>query len=127
MFQRIGFVGVLCLLCAACGGSVDSHDDAMAAQIDLMEEMIEVLEGVTDEASADAAIPDMQALGKRGAEIAAQVKKLPQPSMKEMQAVQKKHAKRMQGMQQTLGQQFQKLAKYPKLGKAATEAMSGMK
>jgi len=127
MFKRMFPVVVFCLLCAACGGSIDSHDDAMAAQVDLMEDMLDVLEGVTDEASAEDAIPDMEELGKRASEIAARVKELPQPSTEEMQAVQKKYAKQLAALQKKVGEQFQKLAQYPKLGQATTNAMSGVK
>ena len=128
MEKKILSIAVLVALCVACGDSIDSHEDAMEAQIDVMDEMIEILEGVTDEASAKGAIPDMEALGKRMAEIAEQVKKLPQPTMEEMQAMQSDYMKRLQDSQKKVYATLSKLAEYPELSRAMTNiAMAGTK
>jgi len=127
VFQKTAWVGALLLLCVACGDSIDSHEDAMEAQIDVMDEMIEILEGVTDAASAKGAIPDMEALGKRMAEIAEQVKKLPQPTMEEMQSMQSDYMTRLQDSQKKVYATLSKLSEYPELSRAMTRAMAGTK
>jgi hypothetical protein len=124
---RFSMVVVLGLLCAACGGGIDSYDGAMEAQIGVMEEMVGVLEGVTDEASAEKATPAVEALGKRLADIAAQVQKLPQPTMEEMQALAKKYSGRMQEFQGKALSQLAKLGQYESLSEAFTRAMANLK
>jgi hypothetical protein len=127
MHARISMFAILGLLLAACGGGIHTHEDAMEAQIDLMEDMVEILKGVTDEASAKKAEPKMEALGKRAMEIAQQVQKLPQPDLEEMKKVQEKHAKRLRELQQEAAGQMMKLMQYPGLADATGRAMTEMR
>jgi hypothetical protein len=124
---RINMVAIIGLLCAACSGGISSYDDAIEAQAGIMEEMVSVLEGVTDKASAEDASAEIEALGNRLGEIAAQVSELPQPTMEEMQEIAKKQSMQRKDFQQRAVPQMMKLVEYKSLGDAWTRAMFNMK
>lgn len=117
-------LALFALLAVACGGSIDSQEDAMEASMDVMEDMAAVLEGVTDKASADAAIPEIEALGERLSEISKQKAKLPEPTAEEMEALQKEYMPKVGESMGKVMQQIMKLAQYPELGRAVDKAMS---
>lgn len=123
--KRIAWLACLVLVCAACGGGIGSYKEGMEAQFDIMEEMIGVLEGVTDDASAKAAVPKVEALGQRLADLAGQIQKLPEPSMEELQEM-AEIGKRRQSFQSNAGRQMMKLAQYPELTQAFSRAMASM-
>ena len=100
------------LIISACGGGIDSYEEGITAQAELMQEMISVLEDVTDEASANRAAGKIESIGGRMGEIAKQVSELPRPNAKEMQA-----------FQQSTMAQMMKLAQYPVLQEAWMSAM----
>ena len=77
-------LGIVCsgLIIAACGGdsgSIDSYEAGVEAHTKVMTEMVKVLEGVTDEASANKAAAEIEELGGRLASISAQMAELPRP------------------------------------------------
>ena len=117
-------VAILGLLCAGCGGGVDSYEDGMEAQADVMEEIVEILEGVDDEASAGEAASEIEALGERLAEIDSQMQKLPPPTMDEMQEFAREHGKRRHELQQKASAQLAKLGEYEALRRAFSRAMA---
>jgi hypothetical protein len=112
------------LILIACGGGIGSYDEGMEAQLNAMEDMVKVLKGVTDQSSAEAATSKIESIGERMADVAAQMQKLPQPDMEEMQALMEKHGRRMQQFQGEAMGQLMKLAKYPELMDAYTRAVS---
>ena len=64
--KRLAWLAVLGLVCAGCsGGGINSYEDALQTQMNVMEDMLEVLEGVTDEASAEKATPRVEDLGNK--------------------------------------------------------------
>ena len=109
---------------ASCGGGINSYEDAMNAQSDIMRDMVQVLEGVNDEESAEKAAAKIEAFGTELMEIANQVKDLPRPSMEEMQKISKKQMEHSGEFQTKAAGQMMKLMQYPVLGKAWTNAMS---
>jgi len=111
-------------ICTACGGGIGSYDEGMEAQLDSMEELVAVLEGVTDEGSAKAATAKIESIGEHMAEVAMQMSELPQPDAQEMQALLEKYGKRMQQFQGEAVEQLMKLAKYQDLMDAYTRAMA---
>ena len=120
-------ITVAVLLCAACSGGISSYEDAIEAQAGIMEEMVTLLEGVTDKDSAADAASEIEALGNRLGEIAVQVKDLPQPTMEEMQEIAKKQSMKRKDFQQKAVPQMMKLAEYKALSDAWTRAMFNVK
>lgn len=127
MDGRVSKLAFLGLFLVACGGSVSDHDEAMEAQMDLMEEMVGILEGVTDKASAEKAKPEMEALGKKAQKLAEEIEKLPQPDQAELKRLQEKYQPRMEEFQKKAMEHMMKLMTYPELSEATQKAMSGMK
>ena len=91
-----------------------------------MEEMLSILEGVTDEASAEAASSEIEALGNRLAEIAKQFQELPEPTVEEMQEIGRQQQVRQQDFQNKALPQMMKLAQYKSLSDAWTRAIMNM-
>ena len=114
------------MLISACGGGIDSYEDGIEAQADVMLEMVDVLEGVDDDASAKKAAEDIEDLGNRLAEIAGQMRELPRPDASEMQDIMRKQQTEMQAFQQDSAAQMVKLMQYPVLTEAWMRAMENM-
>ena len=121
---RVMTISALSLILTACGGGIDSYEEGLEAQAELMREMIGVLEDVNDEASAKKAAGKIESLGSRMGEIAMQVSELPQPDAQEMQEIAKQQRAAMQEFQQDTMAQMMKLAQYPVLQEAWMNAMS---
>ncbi|MGQ0612365.1 MAG: hypothetical protein ACT4PV_01245 [Planctomycetaceae bacterium] len=60
---------------AACGG-INSPEDAAEATVDTMKDLNDVLDGITDKASLQAAKPKLEAIKKRMKELAKSTEKL---------------------------------------------------
>ena len=113
------------LIISACGGGISTYLEGMEAYDEIVKEMVSVLEGVTDEASAKKAAGEIEGLGNRLAEISTQVADLPQPNAEEMQEIVKKRDE-MQALQKTAEVQLMKLEEYAVLQDAWTRAMENM-
>ena len=123
---RAIFLAVVALQCLACSSGISSFEEGVEAQGEVMEEMISVLEGVSDEASAEQASGRIEALGNRFAEIARQIQELPQPTDDEMQAITRKQHAQQQDFQQRAFPQMMKLARYESLSEAWARALENM-
>lgn len=123
---RIAVITLSGLVITSCGGGIGSYEDGMEAQADLMGEMISVLKGVDDEASANKAADRIEEIGGKMAEIANQMKELPRPDAKEMQELAKKQRAKMQAIQQEAMQQMVKIAQYPVLQDAWMNTMNNV-
>lgn len=123
---RILGVAVLALSCAACDRGIGSYEEGIAAQNQVLMEMVAVLEGVDDEASAERAAGRIEALGKRLGEIAAQVRALPAPTMEEMRKISEQQRQAGKEFQRKAGAQMSKLAEYESLRDAWSRAMEYM-
>lgn len=126
MRHLITLIG-LGLLLSACGGGIGSYEDGIEAQADVMQEMVDVLEGVDDESSAKKAAGEIEDLGNRLAEIAGQMRELPRPDASEMQDIMRKQQAEMQAFQQSSAAQMMKLVQYPVLTEAWMRAMENMR
>lgn len=125
--SRLTLTAALALLCVACGGpGIDSYEEAGEAQAEVMREMIGVLEGVDDDASAKAAAEEIEALGDRLQEIAKQISKLPPPSESELQEIIARQQEYGREFQQSAATQMMKIAQYPVLTEAWSNAMMKM-
>ena len=120
----VTFVGMLCI---ACSSSISSYEEGIEAQSEIMAEMVSVLEGVSDEASAEKASSEIEALGNRLGELAMQVQELPEPTMEEMQEIARKQSAQQQDFQNKALPQMMKLAQYKSLSDAWTRALTNMR
>ena len=124
--RQIATLMAVGLILSSCGGGIDSYEDGMEAQADLMEEMIGVLKGVDDEDSAQKAAARIEEIGGKMAEIAGRLSKLPRPDAEEMQELAEKQRDRMRTIQQDATEQMMKIAQYPVLRDAWMNAMRTM-
>jgi len=123
---RVQIIAVWGLLCASCGGGINSYEDGVEAQAEIMSEMIDILEDVTDQTSADKAASKIEDLGDRLADVMTQLKKLPPPTMEELQDIAQDKGGKTQSFQQEAMPQMMKLAQYPSLMEAWMRAMEKM-
>jgi len=124
---RLMMVTLVGMLCIACSSGISSYEEGIEAQSDIMSEMVSVLEGVTDEASAEEASGKIEALGNRLGELAMQVQELPEPTMEEMQEIARKQSTQQQDFQNKALPQMMKLAQYKSLSDAWTRALTNMR
>ena len=124
--RRVLTAVIVSVLCASCGGGIGSYEDAMEAQAGIMEDMVDVLEGVKDQASAEKAASEIEALGTRMADVVAQVKKLPPPTREQMQEIAEKYGADGREFQTKAAAQMMKLAEYPALSEAWENVMANM-
>jgi hypothetical protein len=89
-------------------------DTGLEAQLEITQEILDTLEGVTDPASAEAAEPVIEALANRLAEVGAQIRELPKPEPEVLREIAEPHSERTQEMLT----QLLKLAEYPELREA---------
>lgn len=75
------------LLLAACGSR---HEQAVAEYIDVLEDMNDVLDGVKDKKSAQAARPKLETLGKRMRALEEKMKQLPEPTEADVKRAEKR-------------------------------------
>lgn len=122
------FSGALVALCLACGGGGVDVEEVADVQLDVMNEMADILEGVTDSDSLEAAKPKMRELGeelaehmkewaeqaKQGVDDAGAAQKMAEMSGELMEAQQRMQAAAM------------KLAMNPELSAQAAELMQAM-
>ena len=121
------------LLLVACSGGgeesppgVASYDEGIRTQGALMQQMVAVLEGVHDQASAEQAAAEIESLGRQIGQIELQMAELPLPSGQEMQAMLELQKEQSQLLQENGGVQMQKLLEYPVLQQAWMNAMQDM-
>jgi len=114
MHWRLPGLALIALACAACG---DSHEKVMEDQLDLMEEMVAALEGITDQASADRATAQIKDLEPRRKELEARMAKLGTPTEEQQNAFKEKHGERLQKIFQRFMALMMKSQQYPELQK----------
>lgn len=85
-------------LAAGCGSGVGSHDEAADETLKAMQEFATILEGVKDKATAAAARPRIEALGKRLDEIRKGIEELGEPTEEESKRVLEKMQRGIGGL-----------------------------
>jgi DNA integrity scanning protein DisA with diadenylate cyclase activity len=126
MIRKCVWLAVAGLLCVACGDSIDSHDDAMEARLDMLEELNKIINDVKDKASAEDAVAEIKELGERAKKMAEQIKKLPEPGEDEMEKLMKKYGERAEKLTAEVYNHMPKLTQFPELAKALEDVMKGM-
>jgi hypothetical protein len=119
--------GLIVAACGGDGGSIDSYEAGVEAHTKVMTEMVKVLEGVTDEASANKAAAEIEELGGRLASISAQMAEIPRPDAAVLQKLAKQRRAEGMAFQERAAAQMEKLAQYPVLLEAWTRAMDTMR
>lgn len=99
----------------------------MEASLDLQEEMLEILEGVTDKESAKEAAEDIKELTERAQELAKKVAELPEPSAEEIKEMTEKYKGRMEEIQKRMMAAMQPILQYPELSQAMQKANADLK
>lgn len=116
------FVLALLTLTACPGG--DTHEKAAAESLTVMQDFTEVLAGVTDEASARAAKPELEKISKRMNEIQERMTKLGEPTAEQQQELEK-----MKGFEETMKKfmaEAMRVGMDPALGPILEDAMKDM-
>jgi hypothetical protein len=124
---RILIVTIVGLLCTACSSDISSYEEGIEAQAEIMAEMISVLEGVTDQESADKASAKIEVLGEQLAEVTAQLNEVPQPTLEEMQEITQEQRPQQEELQKRAVSQIMKLDEYNSLHKAWIRALANMR
>jgi hypothetical protein len=108
-----GWIGAaLLLVSAGCG---DSRDAVMADSIAAMKEMGTIMKGITDEASAMAAEPKVDALVKKMEQIARRGQALATPTKEQVEALTNKYRSDMQEAMTSMMPEVMRMMTNPKL------------
>jgi hypothetical protein len=121
--RKLALCGLV-LLCGI-GGCKSKHealaDDAMA----LMNEMVDVLESVTDDASAQAAVAKLEKIGGRMKELQERSKALGTAPKEEQDRLKQKFTANMENVKKRMEAVGPKVGKYPAVMTAFIKAMMG--
>jgi cytochrome c556 len=122
---RARLICVLVLSAVVLSGcdSKPTHESVMKDMVGKMKELVAVLEGVKDEASAESAKPKLQALSKEMKELEVTASKLPKASDEEEKRLREKYQPELEAIQPKLGAQMIRIATDPKLGSVLKDAM----
>ena len=120
MRYRVLILTLAAFLVPACG---DSHESAQEESMDVMDEMLEVVEGIKNSDDAKAAEEKLKELGEKWQAVVERVKELGEPSNEEAAELREKFGKRQDELQQRLAKLMPKLMQFPDLGKAWADAM----
>jgi cytochrome c556 len=123
--RTIPALAVFALLAAFVGGceSKPTHESVMKDMIGKMKELVAVLEGVKDEASAASAKPKLQALSKEMKELEATASKLPKASAEEEKRLREKYEPEMKELTPKLFAEVMRVGMDPKLGTVLKDTM----
>jgi hypothetical protein len=119
-FRIIMTTLVLGLGLAACGGG--DHEAIIEEQADLMDEMLDILEGVTDEASAKEAAKKLEALAEDMQALAKRAEELGEPTPEQQKRLEEISKERQADAQKRMQAIMTKLMQYPELGEAFSKA-----
>jgi hypothetical protein len=105
--------------------NVAAYEEAIDAQREVVGELTAVLEGVTDEASAEAAAPRIEELSRELQSLAMRINALPQLPYAEQQRISEERAGSTAARRER-GKQMLKIEQYPVLKEAWTRGMRGV-
>ena len=126
MLRPVSLATVLitCALLAGCGG--DSHEAVMDDMIAQMNKVTAVLKTVKDEASAEAAKPKLEAIGKDMKKLKERADKLGDPAKEKEEALKTKYEEKMKEAMTGLMQEMMRIGMNPKLGEKLGDVMDGL-
>lgn len=114
-------IPVLIVGLAGCGGS--PHEKAIDSTIDLMAEMNDVLDGVKDVKSAEAALPKLKALRKKQDEAEKTMSALGAPAEDERESLEKPRKRFQEQMSRMVANQ-ERLVQIPGVQQVLDQAMA---
>lgn len=123
--KRMLCTGLVVVLFCGLGGCKSKHEAVADDMTAVMSEMCDILDGVTDQASAEAAVPKIEQLGTRMKDIVERAKALGTPPKEEQERIQKKMTDQQQKLQARMQANGQKMAQYPVLMQAFMKMMTG--
>jgi hypothetical protein len=107
--KRILWITAVVSLAFLQAGCKNKYEKVMDDQISLMEEMVDVLKDVKDEASAKAAVPKLEDLKKRGEEIEKRAEEVGEPPEDEQKALKEKYEEQMEEVMKEMFAQMSRL------------------
>ncbi|HKL64221.1 MAG TPA: hypothetical protein VJ883_12680 [Woeseiaceae bacterium] len=105
--------------------NVAAYEEAIDAQREVVGELTAVLEGVTDEASAEAAAPRIEELSRELQSLAMRINAIPQLPYAEQQRISEERAGSTAARRER-GKQMLKIEQYPVLKEAWARGMRGV-
>ncbi len=114
-------------LCVAGCDSKPTHESVTQDSIDKMEEMVEVLKGIKDEASAKAARPKMEQIKKDMEELQKKSKALGEPPADVKQKLQEKHKAQLEKVTSEMMKEMMRIGLDPNIAPHVKDAMPGPK
>ena len=124
-FRPISALAVFALLGLVVGGceSKPTHESVMKDMLGKMKEFVATLEGVKDEASAEAAKPKLQALSKEMKELQATASKMPKASAEEEKRLREKYEPELKELMPKMMAAGMRIASDPKLSAILKDSM----
>src|SRR5437773_7521802 len=104
-------------------GCKTDHESLTKDSISKMKEMVSVLKGVTDESSAKAAGPKLEAISTDMKNLQAEMKKLSAPPKEKQEDLAKKYVPEMMSAQAELMKEMTRISADPKLAKVIGDSM----
>lgn len=117
--MRLGAI-LLGLALGAC--SVDPHEALLDEQFDLLEEILDVMEGVTDEASSKEAAREIEALGEKLVDVQKRMSEMDYPTPEQRKRFQRLFEPREAELKRRLRGLDPKVMHYSELMDAFTKA-----
>ena len=115
------------LMLIACSGCGDTHESLTGEGVATMKQIVTVLDGVKDEASAKSASPKLKALMEQLNSINERQAKLGTPTEAEFTALESKYGKEMEELQQKMvGNMFRIMAD-PKINAVLNDLDASMR
>jgi hypothetical protein len=108
-------------------GCKTDHESLTKDSISKMKEMVSVLKGVTDESSAKAAGPKLEAISKDMKNLQAEMKKLGEPPKEKQEELAKKYVPELMSAQGEVMKEMMRISSDPKLAKAMGDSMRTIK
>jgi len=109
---------VAALVCMVVGGCKRDHEAVMKDSLACMNELVDALKNVKDEASAKAAASKIEAIAERMKKLKEEADKMPKPSTSEDQQLKEKYEKEMKQVQASLMSEAMRIGMNPKLAAA---------
>lgn len=116
----------LLVVAMGCGGGLGSQDGIADAKISTMEDFVNILEGIKDKSSADAAKPKILEIKKRMEEIEAAAKKLGEPKGEDKTKAEAKLKAAQQKLEPRMQKAFERIQSDPEVMAAVASVMAEM-
>ena len=121
---RLGVIGVLTMLLVGCGGN--EHESTAAEMVQTLSELNQILEGVTDKASAEKAVPQLEGIATRIQDLQAQTEGFGDPPAEVQEAIDAKYREPLeQAMGQMLGH-YARISADPEISGVLLPIFSGL-